>query len=595
MRCRFATNVFFLVSALSFSVAAAPAQEDASAPIGDSAPRRDAAASERVDVDVVNVDVYVTDKKGSPVTHLTQDDFQVFEDQKKVKLTNFLAEAEFGRQELGVVVYVDVTQLSEASRRAAVDAADRALESLMAEGSLPVMVVGFDGLMHLEQDFTTDFAKVSAGLHRVQDLERPPSESIALERATRATVDETMQLFHAGGGSEVLATNTMDSIFANVQGYADVVHRETVRSVDGLTAFASALGARPGRKAVFVVADGIVMRPLEELTATLMRQLSRRGSGSERAGEMNDASSMQVIDARPTGGDGPGVSDFTDAKNPDFSVGKLQQGLQPYFATARFEQLAAIANSARVTLYPIRPPQEDAASTGLGNRPGGEGNRPLSDTQEGLVLMADSTGGRAFLVGEDVSGFVSASLEDTSGYYSLGFAPRDKTEGKLHTIEVKAKGGVKLRHRSSYVTKTGLGRLADRAVGALTLGWVENPHEVEISVDKKNRADDGNWDVSLVVQFPIAKLELQAANGIHQAAGKVAVVVLNSRGELSRPQFMDLPLQIPDADLANARQQYYGARVNLRLPPGPQKVAIGLWDETALVGSFISQTLEVGS
>jgi hypothetical protein len=75
----------------------------------------------------------------------------------------------------------------------------------------------------------------------------------------------------------------------------------------------------------------------------------------------------------------------------------------------------------------------------------------------------------------------------------------------------------------------------------------------------------------------------------------VAVVVLNSRGELSRPQFMELPLQIPAADLDAARQQYYGARVNLRLPPGPQKVAIGLWDETAAMGSFISQHLDIGS
>ena len=82
-------------------------------------------------------------------------------------------------------------------------------------------------------------------------------------------------------------------------------------------------------------------------------------------------------------------------------------------------------------------------------RPGGEGNRPLSDTQEGLVLMADSTGGRAFLVGDDVAGFVGDALHDTTGYYSLGFTPNDKTEGKLHAIEVRAKGGVKLRHRSS--------------------------------------------------------------------------------------------------------------------------------------------------
>ncbi len=184
---------------------AAWSQEDQPAPIDDSAPRRHAAAGERIDVDVVNVDVYVSDKKGNPVTDLAQGDFQVFEDEKKVKLTNFLSGGEIGRQELSVVIYVDVTQLKEATRRAAVEATSGALSTLMADGSLPVMIVGFDGLMHMEQDFTTDFAKVAAALHRVQDRTPPPSESVALERATRTTVDDTMQLFHAGGGSEILA------------------------------------------------------------------------------------------------------------------------------------------------------------------------------------------------------------------------------------------------------------------------------------------------------------------------------------------------------------------------------------------------------
>jgi VWFA-related protein len=560
------------------------------------APQARPTLAETVEVDVVNVDVHVSDKKGNPVSGLTQDDFQVFEDEKKTKLTNFLAAGtEAPRQDLSVVVYVDSTQLKDVSRAVALQSLSTALEPEMAQKDLPVMIVGFDGAMRMEQDFTTDFALVSAALHRIEDRPAPPSDSVALERSTRTTVDDTMQLFHAGGGSEVLARNTMDSLFGSVRGYAEMVHRETVRSVDGLTAFASALGARPGRKAVFVVADGIVMRPLEELVTTLMRSLSRRGSGSERAGEMSDASSMQVIDAKPGSGDGPGVEDFTGGQNADFSVGRLQQGIQPFAATARFQQLGAIANSSRVTLYPIRPALEDAASSGLGNRAGGEGNRPLSDTQEGLQLLADTTGGRAMLHGSGISSFLTETLGDSAGYYSLGFAPRDKTEGALHTILVKAKGGVRIRHRSSYVTKTGLGRLADRAVGALTLGWVDNPHELEITVDKKNRADDGNWDVSLIVQFPIGKLELLAENGIHRAVGKVAVVVLNSRGELSRPQFLELPLQIPEADLEMARGQYYGARVNLRLPPGPQKVAIGLWDDTAKAGSFISNELEVGS
>ena len=44
-----------------------------------------------VDVYVVNVEVIVTDQDGNPVTGLTRDDFEVFEDGKKVELTNFFA------------------------------------------------------------------------------------------------------------------------------------------------------------------------------------------------------------------------------------------------------------------------------------------------------------------------------------------------------------------------------------------------------------------------------------------------------------------------------------------------------------------------
>ena len=51
----------------------------------------DGAYVETVDVTVVNLDVYVTDKKGEPVTGLTRDDFEVFENGRPVAISNFFA------------------------------------------------------------------------------------------------------------------------------------------------------------------------------------------------------------------------------------------------------------------------------------------------------------------------------------------------------------------------------------------------------------------------------------------------------------------------------------------------------------------------
>src|SRR5262245_38853290 len=44
---------------------------------------------ETMEVNVVNVDVYATDKSGNRVTDLRKGDFQVFEDGKPVEITNF--------------------------------------------------------------------------------------------------------------------------------------------------------------------------------------------------------------------------------------------------------------------------------------------------------------------------------------------------------------------------------------------------------------------------------------------------------------------------------------------------------------------------
>ena len=44
---------------------------------------------ESIDVRVIDVDVIVTDRKGNPVTGLTKDDFDVYENGTKKVITNF--------------------------------------------------------------------------------------------------------------------------------------------------------------------------------------------------------------------------------------------------------------------------------------------------------------------------------------------------------------------------------------------------------------------------------------------------------------------------------------------------------------------------
>jgi len=206
--------------------------------------------------------------------------------------------------------------------------------------------------------------------------------------------------------------------------------------------------------------------------------------------------------------------------------------------------------------------------------------------------MATLTGGRAMVLVHSVAVFLETTGESRSSLYSLGFEPASRTG--FHTLAVKGKRGLTLRHRQSYLAKTPQDLLADRVLGALTLGWEENPHRLDLNLYSEIAGEDGIFDVSVLLTVPIGGLALAETDGIHRADCRVAVVAMDPQGQVLRPQFMEIPLQIPSDDLDAARTQVFGARLELRLPPGRQKVAIGLWDAQANRGSFVTGDVTIG-
>jgi hypothetical protein len=79
---------------------AAGQQQPAAGRDGDTAPA-ETMFFESLDVNVVNVEVYVTDRRGEPVSGLGRDDFELYEDGHRVPITNFYAVAGGRRTEPG--------------------------------------------------------------------------------------------------------------------------------------------------------------------------------------------------------------------------------------------------------------------------------------------------------------------------------------------------------------------------------------------------------------------------------------------------------------------------------------------------------------
>ena len=58
---------------------------------------------DRVDVNVVNVEVFVTDRDGNRVADLTADDFEIYEDGRLVEVSNFYSAVRESRQAWQIV------------------------------------------------------------------------------------------------------------------------------------------------------------------------------------------------------------------------------------------------------------------------------------------------------------------------------------------------------------------------------------------------------------------------------------------------------------------------------------------------------------
>ncbi|RLE29549.1 MAG: hypothetical protein DRJ61_14295, partial [Acidobacteria bacterium] len=142
--------------------------------------------SEDVEINLVNIDVYVRDRKGKPVIDLTAEDFVVREDGEIREITNFtmLDEQAFRRADeravpgvpvgvteavqgdpapvirpTWVVLYIDQENLHPLDRTRVL----RRVREFVTESLIPpvqMMVVAFEGSLKVKQSFTSDGRQV---------------------------------------------------------------------------------------------------------------------------------------------------------------------------------------------------------------------------------------------------------------------------------------------------------------------------------------------------------------------------------------------------------------------------------------------------
>ena len=539
-----------------------------------------------VDVDVVNLQVSVTDKDGKPIRGLTREDFVVEEDGDPVELTNFYAvessmtvqgagvDLEAGTpklaelptdQYLNLAVVIDNVNISPSNRKRALDQIREELIRVVRPGDR-VMVGVLSPLPTIEQSFTDDLAAVNAALDRIGKSTSGNISLMAERRRIYAEFARSTREFGTpppdGGLSPDSRAQPIDYArlaLGRMESYGVRAYNDMRHSLVGIEALVASMSGLPGRKAVLFVSDGLSTNPVIELYTAF-------------------------VDTWPEESRQLGVRSPEEATNR----WELDDELQ---------DLTRAAAASQVTFYTLDSRGARSALAGPDMMaPGAVGVGADLSAQATLVELAAATGGETMLNAANVASLLDTVSQDHSDYYSLGYVSDASRDGKFHRIKVRVPDvpGAKVRHTEGYRAKTAVEEMSDRTLSALVLDVADNPLDVTIELGNEQAEKRNRFVLPVLVKVPISNLVLIPQEKAHRGKITIFVAVQDDNGGLSEPQHFEVPVDIPNEQLLAAMSREVGYGVNLMVRSGPGKLAVGVRDEIAAVESTVNLNISIG-
>lgn len=380
----------------------------------------------KITTNLIQVDASVTDSNGDPVTGLTANDFEIYENGQKQKITTFsfvsgaapppskavaaanasdvpIPPAKVRPEQVRrtIALVVDDLMLSFQSAYYTRRALKKFVDDQMQDGDLVAIIRTGAGIGALQQ-FTSDKRLLYAAIEKVKwnplgragtgafaPIEPTPLElakSIGDKNVSEEDLKEERDFLNSVDDfrSSQFATGTLGALRFIVKG----------------------MGELPGRKSVILFSDGFNLFSRDE------HGFSDGGRVLEYLRQIVDLANRSSV-----------VFYAIDGR-----------GLQYTGPTAADD---------------IRDPSPAAISAIYSDR-----SSELFDTQSGLVYLAKETGGFAFLNNNDLSGGVERVLNDQS-YYLLGYEPDSDTfdpkTRRYNKFEIKVnQPGVSVRYRSGF-------------------------------------------------------------------------------------------------------------------------------------------------
>lgn len=554
--------------ALLLAAAGTPGRGQAPAQVPGAAPAETFA--EEVSVEVVNVEVHVTDRQGQPVTGLTREDFRLFEDGEEVEIGYFAAvegsaarppeatpaaetPAETApasrpeeRDPLRLVLFLDQAHMHPSNRARVMGDLERFVtETLRPDDQ--VMVVDHDRSLRLRQMFTTDRDAVVTAIRQVAEAGTSNLQGLSERREALRELSEGI-----GSCDELELLEAL----SRVRQYASWLQGEAEASLEAVRTVAGTLRGLPGRTILVYVSDGMEQQPAADLFDAL-------------------ATTCPLGDLRPA----------------------LAGEAMSWNLSSAMERLTAYVNAQRVTLYTFDSSGLRAdLDSELGGSPSLHGQRlRTAGLQGSLVFLAEQTGGKAALNANRLAPELAKAVEDATTFYSLGFQPDHRGDGEVHRLRVEVRAPHhQVRHRQQYLDVPRADRIAERMLATLLHGAVDNPLGARLEIGPAQGldgpGDGGRFRVPLRVTVPRSSLALVPGEG-SAPAGRVVLYLATRDAEDGWSGVRERELPVRGAGAERGGEESYVVAVDL--PPGEATVAVGLRDALGGETSYLRAELRV--
>ena len=244
------------------------------------------------------------------------------------------------------------------------------------------------------------------------------------------------------------------------------------------------------------------------------------------------------------------------------------------------EHVANDMMNAQVAIYPV-----DCSGVSQNSR---------ANAAATMRVLAERTGGKAYVNRNDVDMGVRTSMEDGSIYYTLEYYPENKAwDGRFRVIQVKTtRPGATLRYRQGYyaLNPRELKNDSERDL-ARNLSDALSPDMPALTgiLFRSGVVPPASKASQVVVNFAIDPHTLafaREADGLAHASLSCAVVAYSDKGSLVKKEINSVTAALKTADFEKVMQGYFPCKRTIELKPGHYHLILGVVDQTSrLIGT----------